>query len=198
MKLAGGRLNNGSNGGDRKRMGERGSSGKDERLVDGKGLREGLSCERKRGGNWGREDERLVSQSYWSRDHGWLHQDRRDSQDGSSGNSIAGLDRLGLAPPSLRHGSDLSLGGLVSGKMFGSSSGNFRGLLHGERGNQGGGHRDLRGHGQTNSSGSRDHGHVGGGHSEAVDIVSSVVDSLHHVVGIHVLVAASGHSESVL
>jgi len=198
VELAGGRLNNGSHGGDRKRMGERGSSGKDERLVDGKGLREGLSCERKRGGNWGREDERLVSQSYWSRDHGWLHQDRRDSQDGSSGNSIAGLDRLGLAPPSLRHGSDLSLGGLVSGKMFGSSSGNFRGLLYGKRGNQGGGHRDLGSHRQTNSGSSRSHWDVGGGNSEPVDVVSGVVDSLDDIVGINVLVASSGHSKGVL
>ena len=165
MELAGGRLNNGSHGGDGKRMGERGSSGKDERLVDGKGLREGLSCERKRGGNWGREDERLVSQSYWSRDHGWLHQDRRDSQDGSSGNSIAGLDRLGLAPPSLRHGSDLSLGGLVSGKMFGSSSGNFRGLLHGERGDKGGGSGGFGSHGKGSLDQSGSHWDVGGGNS---------------------------------
>ena len=127
-----------------------------------------------------------------------LHQDRRDSEDGSSWNSIAGLDRLGLSPPSLRNGSNLRLGGLVSGEMFSSGSGNLRGLLYGERSNQGGGHRDLGGHGQTNSSGSRDHGHVGGGHSEAVDVVSSVVDSLDDVVGVHVLVAASGHSESVL
>jgi len=179
-------------------MGEGGSGGKDERLVDGKRLRKGLSCECKRGRNWGRKDEGLVSQSYWSGDHWRLHQDRRDSEDGSSWNSIAGLDRLGLSPPSLRHGSDLRLGGLVSGEMFSSGSSNFRGFHYRERGDQGGGHRNFGGHGETNSSSSGSHGDVGGGHSEAVDVVSSVVDSLDDVVGINILVAASGHSESVL
>ena len=35
--------------------------------------------------------------------------------------------------------SNVSLSFLVSGEMFGTSSGDFRGLSHGERGNQGGG-----------------------------------------------------------
>ena len=178
-------------------MGE-GSRGGNKRLVDGDRLRKGLSCERKRGRDGARKDERLVSQSYWSWNHRGLDQDRRDSEDGSSWDSIAGLDRLGLSPSSLRNLSNLRLGGLVSSEMFSSGSGYFRCLLYGERSHQGGGHRDLGGHGQTNSSGSGGHGDVGGGHSEAVDVVSGVVDGLDHVVGINVLVAASGHSESVL
>ena len=166
--------------------------------MDGKWLRKGLSCERKRGRDWGRKDEGLVSQSYWSWEDGRLHQDRRDAEDWSSWNSIAGLDRLGLAPLSLRHGSNLRLGGLVSGQMFSSGSGHFRSLLYGQRSHQGGGHWNLGSHGQTDSSSSGSHGNVGGGNSESVDVVSSVVNSLNNVVGIHVLVAASGHTEGVL
>jgi len=202
VELTGWRLNNGSYGGDGKRMGKGGSGGKDERLVDGKRLRKGLSCECKRGMNWGmnwsRKDEGLVSQSYWSGDHWRLHQDRRDPEDGSSWDSIAGLDRLGLSPPSLRNGSNLRLGGLVSGQMFSSGSSNFRGLLYRERSHQGGGHRNFGSHGETNSSSSGSHGDVGGGNSEAVDVVSRVVDCLDDIVGINVLVTASGHTESVL
>merc|ERR1712172_360404 len=140
----------------------------------------------------------LVSESYWSWNHGGLDQDWRYSEDWSSGNSIAGLNRLSLASFSLSNLSNLSnlrLGGFVSGEMFSPGSGNFRSLHYGDGGNQGGGHGNL---GQTKSSSSRGYRDVGGGHSESVDVVSSVVDSLHHIVGINVLVAASGHSESVL
>jgi len=167
-------------------------------LLDGKRLGNGLSCERKRSRNWGRKDEGLVSQSYRSWEDGRLDQDRRDSQDWSSRETIAGLNRLSLTPSSLRDGSNLRLGGLVSSKMFSSGSGHFRSLSHGDGGHQGGGHWNLGSHGQTNSSSSGSHGNVGGGHSEPVDVVSSVVNSLDHIVGINILVAASGHTESVL
>jgi len=170
-------------------------------LLDGERLRKGLSGERKRGMDWSRKDEGLVSESYWSWNHGGLDQDWRYSEDWSSGNSIAGLNRLSLAPFSLSNLSNLSnlrLGGLVSGEMFSSGSGHFRSLHYGDGGNQGGGHGDLGSHGQTKSSSSRGYRDVGSGHSESVDVVSSVVNSLHHIVGINVLVAASGHSESVL
>jgi len=82
--------------------------------------------------------------------------------------------------------------------MFGSSSGNFRGLLHGERGDKGGGSGGFGSHGQTNSGSSRSHWDVGSGNSEPVDVVSGVVDSLDDIVGINVLVASSGHSKGVL
>ena len=101
MELAGG--SNGSYGKwcDGKRMGKGSRGGSQERLVDGDRLRKGLGCERKRGRNGSRKDERLVSQSYWSWNHRGLDQDRRDSKDRSSWDSIAGLDRLGLSPSSL-------------------------------------------------------------------------------------------------
>jgi len=95
-------------------------------------------------------------------------------------------------------GSNFSLCFLVSSEMFSSSSGNFRGLLHGERSNQGGGGGGFGSHGKVSLDQGGGHGDVSGGYSEAVDVVSSVVDSLDHVVGINVLIAASGHSESVL
>jgi len=139
-----------------------------------------------------------VSQSYRGWEDGRLNQDRRDSQDWSSWESIAGLNRLGLTPSSLRDGSNFRLGGLVSSEMFSSGSGHLRSLHHRDWGHQGGGHWNLRSHRQASSSSSGSHRNVGGGHSEPVDIVSSVVNSLDHIVGINVLVAASGHSESVL
>lgn len=95
-------------------------------------------------------------------------------------------------------GSNFSLSFLVSGEMFGTSSGDFRGLSHGERGNQGGGGRGFGSHGEASLDQSGGHGDVGGGHSESVDVVSSVVHSLNHIVGIDVLVAASGHTEGIL
>merc|ERR550539_2319449 len=144
------------------------------------------------------DDEGLVSESYWSWNNGGLDQDWRHSEDWSTGNSIAGLNRLSLAPFSLRHLSNLRLGGLVSGEMFSSGSGHFRSLHDGDGGNQGGGHGNLGSHGQTKSSSSRSYGNVGSGDSESVDVVSSVVNSLNHIVGINILVAASGHTESVL
>jgi hypothetical protein len=188
----------GSDGGDGKRLGQGDRGGSKERLLDRDRLGERLGGERKRGRNWSRKDEGLVSQSYWSRNHWRLDQDWRHSEHWSSGNSIAGLNRLGLAPSSLRNGSNLRLGGLVSGKMFSPGSGHFRCLQDGDGGNQGGDSGNFGSHGQTNSSSCRSHGHVGSGHSESVDVVSSVVDSLDHIVGINVLVAASGHTESVL
>merc|ERR1719266_1673547 len=95
-------------------------------------------------------------------------------------------------------GSNFSLCFLVSSEMFSSSSSNFRGLSHGERGHKGG-HGGGRGsHGEVSLDQSGSHGDVGGGNSEAVDVVSSVVNSLDDIVGINVLVTASGHTESVL
>merc|ERR1712127_1155228 len=83
--------------------------------------------------------------------------------------------------------------------MFSSGSRHFRSLHYGQGSHQGGGHWNLGSHGETNSSrSSGSYGDVGGGNSESVDVVSGVVNSLNHVVGINVLVAASGHSEGVL
>jgi len=95
-------------------------------------------------------------------------------------------------------GSNFSLSFLVSGEMFSSSSSNFRGLHHGERSHQGGGGGGHGSHGKVSLDQGGGHWDVGGGHSEAVDVVSGVVDGLDDIVGINVLVAASGHSESVL
>jgi len=199
VELAGWRLHNGSYGSDGKMMGEGGSGGNQERLVDGNRLGKGLSCERKRGVDWSRKDEGLVSQSYWSWEDGRLNQERRDSEDGSSWNAIAGLNRLGFAPPSLRNGSNLGLGGFVSGEMFSSGSRHFRSLHYGQGSHQGGGHWNLGSHGETNSSSSSgSYRDVGGGNSESVDVVGGVVNSLNHIVGINVLITASGHSEGVL
>ena len=95
-------------------------------------------------------------------------------------------------------GSNFSLCFLVSSEMFGSSSGNFRGFLHGERGDKGGGSGGFGSHGKGSLDQSGSHWDVGGGNSEPVDVVSGVVDSLDDIVGINVLVASSGHSKSVL
>merc|ERR1712172_478767 len=95
VELAGWRLNNGScgsDGGEGKRLGKGGGGGNQERLLDGERLGKGLSGERKRGMDWSRKDEGLVSESYWSWNHGGLDQDWRYSEDWSSGNSIAGLN----------------------------------------------------------------------------------------------------------
>ena len=94
--------------------------------------------------------------------------------------------------------SNVSLCFLVSGKMFSTSSSNFRGLNHRDGGHQGDGGGGCGSHGEVSLDQSRSYGDVGSGHSESVDVVSSVVNSLNNVVGIHVLVAASGHTEGVL
>jgi hypothetical protein len=94
--------------------------------------------------------------------------------------------------------SNVSLCFLVSGKMFSTSSSNFRGLNHGDGGNQGDDGGGCGSHGEVGLDQSRSYGDIGSGHSESIDVVSSVVDSLDHIVGINVLVAASGHTESVL
>ena len=95
-------------------------------------------------------------------------------------------------------GSNVSLSFLVSSEMFSTSSSNFRGLNHGDGGNQWGDGGGSGSHGEVSLDQSRSYGDVGSGHSESVDVVSSVVNSLDNIVGINVLVAASGHSESVL
>merc|ERR1719410_3017393 len=85
---------------------------------------------------------------------------------------------------SLLHTGSSSSGLSMSSKMFSSSSSNFRGLFRGNRGHQGGsswGHRD-----------------VGASHSESIDIISNVVNGLENSIGIHILIASSGHSKSIL
>merc|ERR1711878_174455 len=75
----------------------------------------------------------------------------------------------------------------MSSKVFSSSSSNFRGLFRGNRGHQGGSSWGYRGH--------RD---VGASHSESIDIISNVVHSLENSIGIHILIASSGHSKGIL
>jgi hypothetical protein len=94
--------------------------------------------------------------------------------------------------------SNVSLCFLVSGEMFSTSSSNFRGLNHRDGGHQGDGGWGCGSHGEVSLDQSRSYGDVGSGNSESVNVVSSVVNSLHHIVGINILVAASGHTESVL
>merc|ERR1711936_1105517 len=94
--------------------------------------------------------------------------------------------------------SNLSLCFLVSFQMFSTSSSDFRSLHHGHRGNKGEGGGGFRGHRQGQGGSSGGHGDVGGGYSEPVNIVSRVVDGLDHIVGVHVLITSSGHTEGVL
>ena len=82
--------------------------------------------------------------------------------------------------------------------MFSTSSSDFRSLHHGHRGNKGEGGGGFRGHGQGQGGSSGGHGDVSGGYSEPVDIISRVVDGLDHIVGVHVLITSSGHTEGVL
>jgi len=94
--------------------------------------------------------------------------------------------------------SNFSLGFLVGSKMFGTSSGNFRGLLYGYRSYEGGGDRSHGGYGEISLDQGGSNWDVGSGNSESVDIISSVVNCLDHIVGINILVTSSGHSKSVL
>merc|ERR1711936_196643 len=94
--------------------------------------------------------------------------------------------------------SNLSLCFLVSFQMFSTSSSDFRSLHHGHRGNKGEGGGGFRGHGQGQGGSNGSHWDVGGGYSEPVDIISRVVDGLDHIVGVHVLITSSGHTEGVL
>ena len=94
--------------------------------------------------------------------------------------------------------SNFSLGSLVGGQMFSTSSSNFRSLHHGDRSDERDSGGDLGGHGKTQRGGSWGYWDVGSSHSEPVNIVSGVVNSLDHVVGIDVLVTSSGHTEGVL
>jgi len=82
--------------------------------------------------------------------------------------------------------------------MFSTGSSDLRSLDNSDGGYERSGDWNLRGDWETNWGSSRGNRNVGGGNSESVDIISSVVDSLDDVVGINVLVAASGDSEGVL
>jgi len=94
--------------------------------------------------------------------------------------------------------SNFSLGSLVGGQMLSASSSNFRSLHDGDGSDERDSGGDLGGHGKTQRSGSWGYWDVGSSDSEPVHIVSGVVNSLDHVVGVHVLVTSSGHSEGVL
>lgn len=81
-------------------------------------------------------------------------------------------------------GSGGNLGGFNSGKVLGSGGGNLGGVLDG-----GGANKVENGtDGEGYVEGSRGGGKVGTGHTETVDRVSNVVDSLQDTVGVHILV----------
>jgi len=119
-----------------------------------------------------------------NRDRGGVDKDR------GSGDLVVTLNGLSLAllplnNSRLDHNSGLGIS--VSGKVGSAGSSNLRGL--GDR------------EGPSNSSNLRGGGHsdrqVGGSNSESVDRVRDVVGGLEDTVGVHVLVATTGHTEGV-
>ena len=117
------------------------------------------------------------------------------SSEGSSGGETSGIgvgkaktesgsgssDNLG---GTTLPGSDGKLGGFNSGKVLGLGGGNLGGILYG-----GGANKVENGtDGEGDVEGSRGGGKVGTGHTETVDRVSNVVDSLQDTVGVHILV----------
>merc|ERR1719189_2958427 len=99
---------------------------------------------------------------------------------------------------SLLHTGSSSSGFSMSSKVFSSSSSNFRCLLRGNRGHQGGSSWGHRGNRESSWGSLRGHRDVGTSHSESIDIISNVVDSLENSIGIHILIASSGHSKGIL
>ena len=99
---------------------------------------------------------------------------------------------------SLLHTGSSSSGLSMSSKVFSSSSSNFRGLLRGNRGHQGGSSWGHRGNRESSWGSLRGHRDVGASHSESIDIISNVVHSLENSIGIHILIASSGHSKGIL
>jgi len=184
-------------------MGKWSRSGDNKRLGDRNRLRNRLSRKRKRSRNRSRKDKGLVSQSYWSlsQERLWVMDNRRDScrnEDWSGWDSISGIDRLSISSFPIRTDGNFSLGFFVSSKMLGTSGGNFRSLLHRYGGDKRGRDRNFWSNGKSNCSSSGSYWDIGGGNSESVDIISSVVNCLDHIVGINILVTSSGHSKSVL
>ena len=101
---------------------------------------------------------------------------------------------LGLALLSLLgSGGSSGGGGVESGLELSLGGGNLGGVLHVGEGVDGG---DEGGH-LGGGGGAGSHGQVGAGNPEAVDGVGDVVDGLEEAVGVHVLVAAGGHTEGV-
>jgi len=119
-----------------------------------------------------------------NRDRGGVDKDR------GSGDLVVTLNGLSLALLPLNHSRldhNSGLGISVSGKVGSAGSSNLRGL--GDR------------EGPSNSSNLRGGGHsdrqVGGSNSESVDRVRDVVGGLEDTVGVHVLIATTGHTEGV-
>merc|ERR1719410_2238793 len=81
---------------------------------------------------------------------------------------------------SLLHTGSSSSGLSMSSKVFSSSSSNFRGLLRGNRGHQGGSSWGHRGNRESSWGSLRGHRDVGASHSESIDIISNVVHSLEN------------------
>jgi len=165
----------------------------------------------------GSEGLRNNSWSLWDdggskglRNHHWLGRKERswdsnrlggNSEDWSLWDSVQSLDGLSISSLPLSCSQSccsFSLDLFVSGEMLGAGSSDLRSLNNSNRGYEGSGDRNLRGDWETKWSSSRGDRNVGGGNSESVDIISSVMDSLDNVVGINILVASSGDSEGVL
>jgi len=150
--------------------------------------------ERRRNSDWLRSNER---RDYSCDTNVQIPRD----EDRCCRDSIQSLNWLGISFLSLsacNNSASFSLCSLMSCQMFSAGSGNF-GSLHNcdwcyERCRD----RNFWSHWETKGSSSRGNRDVGGSHSKSVDIIRSVVNCLDNVVGINILVAASGNSEGVL
>jgi len=153
--------------------------------------------------SWDRSSEGLRNHNWlWRKERSWNSNGLGDnSEDWCFWDSVQSLDGLGFSSLPLGGSKSCCSFGLdlfVSGEMLGAGCSDLRGLNNSDRGYEGGRDGNLRSDWETNWGSSRGNRNVGGGNSESVDIISSVVDSLDNVVGINVLVAASGDSEGVL
>jgi len=116
-------------------------------------------------------------------------------KDGGSRDLVVPIDRFSFPLLPLDHSNNSRLGSIVGSQVFSTGSSNFGGFSHGDQGCH---NRGSGGKRQSNISGSRGYRQVGGGDSESVDIIGHIVDSLKDTVGVNKLVAATGHTQSIL